>query len=137
MTQIATVVAVSDDGTATVSVKRASACGHDCTSCGACGIIDKPISFVAKNSIGAQVGEQVEIESETKRILAIASVVYLIPILLFFVIYCVLSFCGLKEIACILLGLLGFILGLSFAFYLNQREVRKSSVDVVIVRRIF
>ena len=137
MTQIATVVAVSDDGTATVSVKRDSACGHDCTSCGACGIIDRPINFVAKNSIGAQVGEQVEIESETKKILVIASVVYLIPILMFFAIYCVLNFFGLKEITCILSGLLGFIAGLSFAFYLNRREERISSVDVVIVRRIF
>lgn len=134
MLQTATVIAILDNSTAQVSVKRASACGHDCTSCGACGIMDKPLVIEAKNAICAKVGDTVEIESETKKVLYLASIVYLVPVLLFFILY-FLTFAMLEsETLSMLLGGIGFTIGLGLAVLCNRREAKNKTVESRIVR---
>ncbi len=134
MLQTAIVIAISDNSIAQVSVKRASACGHDCTSCGACGIMDKPLIVEVENSIGAKLGDTVEIESESKKILYLASVVYLLPLLMFFVLYLLFFSFTKSDILSLLIGGVGFVLGIVFAIITNHREINKKTVEYKIVR---
>ncbi len=134
MLQTATVIAILENGIAQVSVKRASACGHDCTSCGACGIMDKPLVVEADNAICAKVGDTVEIESETQKVLYLASIVYLVPVLLFFILYFSASAIFEKEMLSMLFGGIGFALGLGLAVLCNRREAKSKTVECRIVR---
>lgn len=134
MRQTATVTAIFENGTAQVSVKRASACGHDCTSCGACGIMDKPLVIEAENVACAKVGDTVEIESETKKVLYLASIVYLVPILLFFVFYFIASAILKNETLSMLLGGAGFLLGLVLALVCNRYEAKNKTTQCRIVK---
>ena len=87
MTQIATVEKLLRGGRAEISVPRKSACGHDCESCSGCGMQGSSTHAVALNPIGAQAGQKVVVESSTKRLLGVMILVYLLPILCFFVGY--------------------------------------------------
>ena len=134
MLQTATIIAILDSSTAQVSVKRASACGHDCTSCGACGIMDKPLVIEVENTICAKVGDVVEIESETKKVLYLASIVYLVPVLLFFVLYFLAFGISKSEALSMLFGGAGFAIGLGIAMLCNRREAKNKTVESRIVR---
>lgn len=57
MVQTAKVTRILPGGRAEVSVKRQSACGHDCSKCGGgCSelMVSSTVSVVAANGIGAQ-----------------------------------------------------------------------------------
>ena len=83
MTQIATVERILDDTHAEISVPRKSACGHDCEECAGCGVSGVSVYVKALNTVGAQPGQKVVVESDTKKMLKIVSFVYLIPVILF------------------------------------------------------
>ena len=65
MTQIATVEKILPGGKAEISVPRKSACGHDCEECAGCGVSGASVRAVARNDIGAAVGQKVVVESST------------------------------------------------------------------------
>jgi sigma-E factor negative regulatory protein RseC len=66
------------NGKAEIEVKRISACGENCKSCG--GGCDGPKHLVIlPNGIDAKVGDLVEIIGETKNILKYTMIVYMIP----------------------------------------------------------
>ena len=68
-------------GKVEIEVKRVSGCGENCKSCG--GGCDGPKHLVIlPNSIGAKVGDMVEIIGETKNILKYTMIVYMIPLTL-------------------------------------------------------
>ena len=81
MTQIATVEKLLPGGYAEISVPRKSACGHDCEECAGCGMTGAAIRARAKNDAGAQPGDKVVVESSTKKLLGVAALVYLLPVL--------------------------------------------------------
>ena len=83
MTQIATVEEILPGGYATISVPRKSACGHDCEECAGCGMTGAAVKAKAKNSIGAQPGQKVIVESSTQKLLGVVALVYLLPVLFF------------------------------------------------------
>lgn len=83
MTQIATVEEILSGGYATISVPRKSACGHDCEECAGCGMTGAAIKAKAKNTIGAQPGQKVIVESSTQKLLGVVALVYLLPVLFF------------------------------------------------------
>lgn len=83
MTQIATVEEIFDDGYAKISVPRKSACGHDCEECAGCGMTGAAVYARAKNLPGAQRGQKVVVESSTKKLLGVAALVYLLPVVCF------------------------------------------------------
>ncbi len=64
---------------ATVSVVKKSACGHDCSSCGAC--TAPKIQTTAINNAGAKAGDRVELETADNSLLKVAFFIYLCPIL--------------------------------------------------------
>ena len=85
MTQQGTIKKLLPGGMAEIEVTRRSACGHDCAKCGGCGGLETQTLYVtARNKADAGVGERVLIEGETGKVLGMAVLVYVLPIVLFF-----------------------------------------------------
>jgi len=81
MTQTAVVTKIHGPGLCEVRVRRAAACGGSCAACGR--LCETPdIDVLAVNTEGAGVGDWVLIENS--RTLPLAALVYLAPIVLFF-----------------------------------------------------
>ncbi len=79
MENIGTVI-LTDKDMATVSVRRVSACGENCAHCsGACETTKA--TCIAKNTIGAKVGDTVKVESNSKDVIRAAVVLYMVPVL--------------------------------------------------------
>jgi sigma-E factor negative regulatory protein RseC len=115
---------------AQISVIRQSACGHDCASCGGgCGA-GSEILTEAKNPLGAQIGDTVEIESSG--IIWAAFVVYIIPIICFIIGYGVTSALKASENISIIVSIGAFFLGLIPAKLLNRSMERHSKSSVIV-----
>ena len=127
MTQRVTVLTVS--GTrARVIYHRPSACHGDCDHCeGGCGSMAARESLVveADNLIGARPGDQVMIEGNTGKVVSAILLVYVLPLILFFVGY----FLGAKTGHGILCSVAGFGLGLTTAV-LESRRQRKRGTEI-------
>ena len=89
MQQLVRVRQVHPDGTATVIHIRESACSGDCHKCSGCGAAKEAIVLEAQNPIGAKPGDLVKVESETGPVLKAAAVMYMVPMILFFVGYAI------------------------------------------------
>lgn len=87
MEQLVRVRETFDDGTAMVIHVRESACSGDCHKCSGCGAAKETILLKAKNPIGAQRGDLVTLESASGPVLKAAAILYMMPMLLFFVGY--------------------------------------------------
>ena len=135
MVQIATVEKLIDDEHAEISVPRKSACGHDCADCAGCGVTGHAVHAVAKNPIHATPGDKVVIESSTRKVMWVVALVYVIPLVCFFLGYAVGNAAlhwGDRMSG--LMGAIFFVLGLIPAF-LYDRYVKKSgSLEYHIVR---
>jgi positive regulator of sigma E activity len=81
MTQEAKVIKIDNEKTY-VLVKRTSACSGNCKSCSGCE--GKKIIAQAKNEIGAKVGDDVVIFSDTKKTLYLAFKLYILPLIMLF-----------------------------------------------------
>ena len=131
MRQKATVESVRPDGTATLLVRRQSACSGDCHQCGGCGAVGQTLRICADNPIGAQAGEIVFVESSGKTVLSAAVLVYLVPLVLFVAGY--LAATALQWRA----GLVGgccFAAGLLPAFAYNRRVKRHPPRQTIVGR---
>ena len=132
MIQTAKVTKVFEDGRAEVTVRRQSACGHDCSKCGGgCSelMVSSTVAVTAANPVRAMPGDMVQVESSTRTILGAAVVVYLVPFLLFFGAYFLLAALGAGGAVCGVAGGLGFVLGLGAAVLLDRRMGRKQSIS--------
>lgn len=125
MTQIATVKRLVGDQKAEVLVRRQSACGHDCASCGGCGPESATqVTVMADNALGARLGDTVQVESESGRVLGMAAALYLVPLVLLFAGYFLATgLLGLGESAGFAVGLLCLIAGFA-ANWLLDRHIR-------------
>lgn len=83
MTQIATVEKILDAGFVEISVPRKSACGHDCEECAGCGMTGAAIHARASDPVGVKPGDKVVVQSETKKLLGVVALVYLLPMVAF------------------------------------------------------
>ena len=79
-----------------------------------------PIEAIAKNPIGAKVGDTVTIESGTKRVLKLAALTYLLPIILLFLFYALFRFLTENETVCGVASIVGFLIGLFGAVCSNR-----------------
>ena len=132
MVQTAKVTRILPGGRAEVSVKRQSACGHDCAKCGGgCSelMVSSTVSVVAANGIGAQPGDMVTVESSTKGVLGAAVMVYVVPFLLFFIGYFAAAALGLPGGGSAGVGGIGFALGLVLAVLWDRRVRRQQSIS--------
>ena len=83
MTKIATVEKILDAGFVEISVPRKSACGHDCEECAGCGMTGAAIHARASDPVGVKPGDKVVVQSETKKLLGVVALVYLLPVVAF------------------------------------------------------
>ncbi len=80
MTQSGIVKKILSARRALVEVARPTACGQTCAACGMCVSAGQSLTTEADNPMSASVGDRVTISSETGRILGLAALVYLLPI---------------------------------------------------------
>jgi len=85
--QLVRVTRVNPDGTAQVIHVRQSACSGDCHKCSGCGAVQQKLLLDVQNPIGAQPGAMVTIRAESGPVLTAAAVLYMLPLLLFFLGY--------------------------------------------------
>lgn len=134
MTQIATVERILDSSHAEISVPRKSACGHDCEECAGCGVTGAAVHARARNPIGAAPGQKVVVESSTKKMLRIVALVYLIPVVLFFLGY----FAAMAATASVAVqytaAAAGFVLGILGAIGYDRRLRSRGGLSFTIVR---
>lgn len=115
MEQLAKVRCCNPDGTAQVVVLRQSACSGDCHKCSGCGAVQQKLLITVCNTIGAQPGDTVRIVTETGPVLLGAAMVYLLPLVLFF----------LGYLWGILGGIAGFLLGVGIAVCYDRLVAKK------------
>lgn len=130
MTQSGIVTKLLPDGMANVSVQRQTACGGNCASCGGCSYKNE-LTAVADNSFGAKVGDRVTLQSRTKGVIGAAALVYLLPILFFFVGYLLSDVCGAGEGTSIIVSVLSLLIGCGTAAWIGRK--RKSRIRFEIV----
>ena len=129
MEQLVRVKEVYDNGTALVFRVRESACSGDCHKCSGCGAAKETVIFTAKNPIGACRGDLVKVESETAPVLKAAVVLYVAPLVLFFLGYYLGARLGGLGA---LIGGAGFLLGIGLVLLYDRRVMRKTNIDYTI-----
>ena len=124
-------VLCADGKIATIAVKRESACAHSCADCAGC----MPAGLVmtdAINTIGAKAGDSVIFEESTKGILRKALMLYVVPIVLFFLAFFIgMVYYDLPQNMCMLLGLLGFIAGLCLAKLYDLKAKKRQELPII------
>lgn len=122
MEQIVQVRRTFEDGTALVLHIRESACSGDCHKCSGCGAAKEGIELTVKNSIGAEAGDFVTVEAATGPVLRGAAVLYLMPLLLFFLGYALGAVLWGRGAAA---GCLAFVLGILLAIVYDRLVAAK------------
>ena len=129
MEQLVRVKEAYDNGTALVFRIRESACSGDCHKCSGCGAAKETVFFTAKNPIGACRGDLVKVQSETAPVLKAAMVLYIAPLVLFFLGYYLGFLLGGFGALC---GGLGFVLGIGLVVVYDRKVVKKTDIDYTI-----
>ena len=129
MEQLVKVRAVYGNGTAQVIHVRESACSGDCHKCSGCGAAKEAVLFTADNPIGAAPGDLVKVESSTAPVLKAAAVLYVLPLVLFFLGYYLGTLPGHFGA---LGGGLGFLLGVGIVVLYDRMVVKKADLRYTI-----
>ena len=140
MEQLVRVREIHNDGTADVIHVRESACSGDCHKCSGCGAAKEAVVFTADNPIGAKRGDLVKVESSTAPVLKAAVVLYVLPLVLFFLGYWLGTLPGTFGT---IGGVLGFMLGVVIVIVYDRLVVNKANIrytitafaDIVNVRK--
>lgn len=122
MEQRVRVQKLNADGTAQVLYVRQSACSGDCHKCSGCGAVEQNMLFTAQNPIGAKPGQVVTVRTESGPVLAAAAMLYILPLVLFFIGYLGSHLLWGQGVWG---GLLGFALGVAAALVYDRLVVRK------------
>jgi len=134
MEQQAKVIRIVTDTVVKVAVKRKSACSGDCHTCHGCPHPDEIVMVNADNFVGAQVGDDVIVSSDTGRVLKLAAMLYLMPMVLFFLGY---FLTPVGEGARLLVGGADFVVGILICVYVsrgmkkNNKEMHFAIVEVL------
>jgi len=129
MEQMVRVRGTFPDGTAEVLLVRESACSGDCHKCSGCGAAKETMIFTARNAINASCGDIVKVESETGPVMKAATVLYVIPLVLFFLGYYLGTLPGNFGA---LGGCLGFALGIALVVVYDRKVVKKTNLGYTI-----
>ena len=137
MKTIATVIAVNG-GLATVETQRTSACegchkSEDGKGCSVCSLMggDRKLSAVAKNAVGAKVGDRVAIESATGRMLWYACLVFLLPLIVALISYAIATQLTANSTWHLVGALIGFV-GTFLGIFAYSKYIQKKRYDVEI-----
>ncbi|MBR6574295.1 MAG: SoxR reducing system RseC family protein [Clostridia bacterium] len=126
MEQQAQVIRIVNSTTARVAVKRKSACSGDCHTCHGCPHPDEIVMVDADNFVGAQKGDDVIVRSDTNRVLKLAAMLYLMPLVLFFLGYFVMP--G-GETPRVIAGVAAFVVGILICMYVS-RSMKKNNKEM-------
>jgi len=130
MEQLVRVKKTYTNGTADVLCIRESACSGDCHKCSGCGAAKEAIIINAVNAIGAGVGDFVTVRSETGPVLKAAAVLYMLPLVLFFMGY----FVGaVLNISGAITGGLAFVLSIALIVVYDRRMAKKDNTIYTII----
>ena len=121
MEQRARVRRLMDDGKAQVMVIRESACSGDCHKCSGCGAVQETLLFEAENPVGAKPGDLVVIRSDSGPVLRSAAVLYMLPLVLFFLGYALGARWGIGA----LLGCLAFAASIALVVVYDRKVQAK------------
>lgn len=122
MTQRVKILRADEDGTAQVVHIRQSACSGDCHQCAGCGAAQETMVLTAQNPIGAREGDLVLLDSETAPVLKAAAVLYILPLVLFFLGYLAGALLWEQGAAC---GCIAFALGIGGCILYDRKVERK------------
>ena len=122
MEQIVRVHRLHPDGRADIILVRESACSGDCHKCSGCGAQKETMIVTADNPIRADVGDFVTLSSDTGSVMKAVAAVYLMPLVLFFAGYALGAALGWSGV---LMGGLGFVLGVAFAVWFDRHTAQK------------
>ena len=134
MTQIATVERILDGDHAVISVPRKSACGHDCEECAGCGVSGASVRAKALNPVGAKPGQKVVVQSDTKKMLRIVALVYLIPVALFILGYVTMALLGTSVALQYTVAITGFLARIAAAVCYDRYLHARGGLSFTIVR---
>ena len=129
MEQLVRVRETHGDGTAAVIHVRESACSGDCHKCSGCGAAKETVIFTADHPIGARPGDLVKVESSTAPVLKAAMVLYVLPLILFFLGYWLGTLPGNFGAFG---GGLGFVLGVTVVIAYDRLVVNKADLRYTI-----
>ena len=121
MEQKAKVRRLLDNGTAQVMVIRESACSGDCHKCSGCGAAQETLLFEAENPIGAKPGDMVVVKSDSGPVLRSAAVLYMLPLVLFFLGYALGAIWGMGAI----MGCLAFAASIALVVVYDRKVQAK------------
>ena len=132
MREVGVVEAVNGTN-AVVSVKRSTACGDSCATCSAqCNLKGNKITVA--NKIGAMPGDLVEIEMKTSTVLKSAFMVYILPLLMFFLGYFLTEYKTNSETEALIFSLAAF--AVTFVFLLIWDKLNKEKFSTTITEII-
>lgn len=129
MEQLVRVKETYADGTALVVHVRESACSGDCHKCAGCGAAKEAVLLTTANPIGAVRGDLVKVESDTGPVLKAALVLYVLPLVLFFLGYYLGTQLGGFGAGA---GCLGFVLGVGIVVIYDRKVVKKAALGYTI-----
>ena len=123
-------IVVADEGeNIKIKIRRSSACGESCASCGICGSNDLIISV--PNSDGLNVGDIVDIEITDNKILKYAFLIYIVPLVFLLAGYFSGSYFW-DENTGIGLSIALFILSFALMYKVDQHIKKKSDYIVTV-----
>ena len=129
MEQLVRVKETFDNGTANVLLVRESACSGDCHKCSGCGAAKETLVVTAQNPIGAVRGDLVKVESATGPLMKAVMVLYVLPLILFFLGYWLGTLPGSFGA---LGGGLGFVLGVVIVIAYDRAVGKKNNLGYTI-----
>ena len=136
MTQQGTLTKLLPGGRAEVEVTRRSACGHDCAKCGGCGGLETQTLYVtARNHTDAGIGDRVLLEGESGHLLGLVALVYMLPLVLFFVGYAIGSVTGGGAAGALGGGVL-FVIGIIGAILYSRKMKKNGEVPFEITHKL-
>lgn len=116
--------------TATVRIRKSSACGHDCGECRVCN--NPEIDVEISNPINAKPGDTVTIGTDTGKVLFSAFLLYIVPVIGTLFVYMITDSFGASVPAKI--GFCMFFVAVWFAYmrYYSKNKVTQScALEVV------
>ena len=122
-----------EDGTALVVHTRLSACSGDCHKCSGCGAARETMVLKVLNPIGASQGDLVKIRSQSAPVLKAAAVLYVLPLLLFFLGY---GLGAAADLSAGFLGFAGFSLGILLVVLYDRRLQKKDKTVYTITELV-
>lgn len=122
------------DDMAEVLITRGSMCGDSCSNCGMCE--NKGTRIIAKNLVGAQKGDSVELGISTSEGLKATALVYLIPVVVLIVSVILFLKAGLTEGQSVLLAFLIMAVWFALVFIAEKFGVFKNKINVTITEII-